>query len=716
MRAVNYRFVEIIDGNKQFKIPVFQRDYSWSTGQCLQLWESVMSASSEDSGGHFMGSFVYIEESTGAVFNRWLVIDGQQRLTSLTLLLIALRDHIREVGWVGGEDDPTVDHIDAYFLKNKQEKGDRSYKLALRRHDNETLWALVDGRDPGDIEKSSGLIVDAYQYFRARLKNSESDPNEVYKGVSRLNIVDVKLERHIDNPQLIFESLNSTGVDLSQSDLVRNYLLMGLPEEDQTRLYNDYWSKLENDFRTAGTEPDSFLRDYIALKRKSTIQARAENIYTEFKKFAPPSGAESTGVLLADLVKFARYYVSFLRPSLSKDENKVLVDTMMDVRPSGFSNTLAPLIMRLYDCYARECLCLSDFIQALKLIKSYLIRRAVLGLQTRNYWSVFIRMALSVDDKAPFASFQVALARQSHKYRFPSDKEFVRAIQENDLYGLRLCFHILECLENTGQPDPSPVKNYSIEHIMPQSIEDVPDASLALTSGKSWKQMLGGDWETIQTTWLHRLGNLTLIASKNNSTISNKPFEEKKNIKGGFKDGAARLNRYIREQEQWTALEMQARGKLLAKRAVEIWPYHEADPELIQEEEIRYLRGLASRRNWEDLEMSDPVRALLRAVKELFGDIGQSIEVIENKSVCFYDNAANFFAELLPMSYYLRVLVPLDFDEVDDPEGLASDVKAWKFLPNVTHRDCGVFMDVSNKLQIKPTTAIVHQAFNLERD
>ena len=154
----------------------------------------------------------------------------------------------------------------------------------------------------------------------------------------------------------------------------------------------------------------------------------------------------------------------------------------------------------------------------------------------------------------------------------------------------------------------------------------------------------------------------------------------------------------------------------MAKRAVEIWPYHEADPELIQEEEIRYLRGLASRRNWEDLEMSDPVRDLLRAVKESFGGIGQSIEVIENKSVCFYDNVANFFAELLPMSYYVRVLVPLDFDEVDDPDGVAQDVKAWKFLPNVTHRDCGVFIDVWKEQHIKPAAAVVHQALNVEGD
>ena len=706
MQATKNPFSLIIGGSKQFRIPVFQRDYRWTREQCSQVWYDIIRASNAESRDHFMGSFVYVGAPAGAVFNSFVVIDGQQRLTTLTLLLIAMRDHIEDIAWSGsGEDNPTRGQIDAYFIKNEHETGAKSYKLALRRHDDATLRTLADSRDLSALNKPSKQIIENYEYFRQLLRDSGITPDIVYRGIGHLEFVDVQLEQS-DNPQLVFESLNSTGVQLSQSDLIRNYLLMGLLPEDQDRLYEDYWSKLENDFREVGTEPDFFLRDYIALKQKSTTPARADEIYTEFKKFWPLSDTESTRTLLADLVKFAHYYVSFLRPSLNQDKGKELVNAMMDVRPSGFSNTLAPLIMRLNDYYDIGNFSQSDFVQTLKLIKSYLIRRAVLGLQTRNYWSVFTRMALSIDDKVPFESFQVALARQSHKYRFPLDGEFIKAIQENDLYGLRLCFHILECLENTGQSVPTPTKNCSIEHIMPQNIEDVPE----------WQQTLGDDWASIQTTWLHRLGNLTLIAYDNNITISNKPFEEKKNIKGGFKDAAVRLNRYVREQEEWTVSEMQTRGRLLAQRAVEIWPYHLADPKLVHEEAIRDLQVRASQRNWEELEMSDSVRALLRAVKELFGDIGESIEVIENKSVCFYDNAANFFAELLPMSYYLRVLVPLDFDEVDDPEGLASDVKAWKFLPNVTHRDCGVFMDVSNKLQIKPTTAIVHQAFNLERD
>ena len=276
MQAINRQFTEIINGNKQFIIPVFQRDYSWTIEQCYQMWTDIMDIRGGDGGGHFLGSFVYVEGSAGAAFSSWLVIDGQQRLTTLTLLLIALRDHIQETHWVG--EDPTPERIDAYFLKNMHETGDRNYKLALRCHDDETLRTLVDGKDPSEMEKNSELIIEAYRYFKELLSSPEADPDKVYRGIARLNIVDVKLEPRIDNPQLVFESLNSTGVDLSQSDLIRNYLLMGLPEEEQTRLYNNYWSKPEMLFSEAGSAPDSFLRDYMALKNRTTTQTRADNI------------------------------------------------------------------------------------------------------------------------------------------------------------------------------------------------------------------------------------------------------------------------------------------------------------------------------------------------------------------------------------------------------------------------------------------------------
>ena len=696
MKAVNRQFSQIINGTNQFIIPVFQRDYSWETDQYRQMWTDVLRTGNGNDGGHFLGSFVYVEGSAGPAFSSWLVIDGQQRLTTLTLLLIALRDHIRKEEWSG--QDPTPEKIDAYFLKNVLETDERKYKLALRRHDNETLWALVDSKDYSELENKSELVVKAYHYFREQLDCSKVDPAEIYRGIARLSVVDVQLE-HQDNPQLVFESLNSTGVALSQSDLIRNYLLMGLPEEEQTELYGEYWSRLENYFLMAGNVPDSFLRDYIALERKSTTQTRADRIYNEFKEFWPPSDADSTAVLLAPMVKFARYYVSFLRPS-SMIQNQKLREAMDNVRSGGLGNAHAPLIMRLYDYYERKLLTESDFIRALTLIKSYLLRRAVIGLQTRDYWSVFTRIAHTMSEDDPFESFQVALARQKYSYRFPSDKEFRSAIQEGDLYRLRNCFHILECLENSGQLEPSPTKGYSIEHIMPQNIDKVQE----------WQAMLGGQskWKDVHDTWLHRLGNLTLTAY--NGPLSNKPFSKKKPV---FEQAAVRITKYVKDQGRWTEFEMEERGHILAERARVIWPHHEADEKLIQNVEVEELLELADQQSSDTLDMNPQVRELLHATQDSIRGLSKAIEVIEHKSVCYYDYSASFLAEILPMASYVRLLIPLDFDAVDDPEGLAGDVHAWKFLPNVSHRECGVFIDIKEKSQIEAAIPMVRQGLDV---
>ena len=691
MQAINSPFVALVNGTKQFVIPAFQRDYSWTTEQCQQMWKDITRAGSNDE-DHFIGSFVYIAGNTAAVFSSWLVVDGQQRLTTLTLLLIALRDHIRETGWVGLE--PTTEQIDAYFLTNEHESGHRRYKVALRRHDDATLRVLVDGKNASEVENNSELVVGAYRYFREQLNYPEADPELVYRGIGRLNIVDVTLHRRIDDPQQVFESLNSTGVDLTQSDLIRNYLLMGLPEPEQTRMYDDYWSKVETLFREAGSSSDTFLRDYIALRQGTTTQARADRIYAEFRDFWQPSNSEALANLLEDLVRFARYFVFFLQPD--RIDSKPLAIAMRAVRSLGFAH--AVLVMRLYQRYEEGALTHVDFVRALDLISSYLVRRSVLGMQTRGYWAVFARMAHSVTNEAPLESLQVAMARQN--YRFPGDADFVSALQESDLYRLRICWHILAQLENAGQSEPSPVSEYSIEHIMPQSIDDVVE----------WKDMLGLDWDEVHRKWLHRLGNLTLTAY--NSTYSNRPFDEKKTLKGGFEQSAVRLNEFVRQQTKWTVAEMDKRGDILAHRALEIWPHHNAEESLVVAEEVRELRRRAASTKPGSMRMDDSVAEVLYAIRDAIRELGESIEIVEGKSLCFYDaQSADFFAETLPMSSYVRVLLPIDFEEIDDPEGMAGDVTAWKFLPNVTHRDCGVFIDIGSKQSIPKAVAMVRQAF-----
>ena len=470
---------------------------------------------------------------------------------------------------------------------------------------------------------------------------------------------------------------------------------MGLPEPEQTRMYEDYWSEIETLFRDTGSSPDSFLRDYVAFQRKSSTQLRLDQTYAEFKEFWQDQTTKSISDRLEDMLRSARRYSRFLQPK--KIESKPISVAMEDVRRLG--SVQAILVMRLYECYEQNTLSQQEFVKALRLIESYLVRRSVLRWQIRNYWAVFARMAQSIEDRHPLTSFQVALARQNN--RFPTNEEFSLALRERDIYSLRICGIILSQLENAGHAEPSPTSEYSIEHIMPRQVADVPE----------WTNMLGENWEDVHRDRLHTLGNLTLTAY--NSTYSNRPFREKKTMPGGFEESAVRLNRYVKEQSKWTCVEMEERGNILAERALEIWPHHEADEKLVAEDKLKELRTKSAERNPDDLEMRSDVRSLLNEIRDLTREFGEVTEVVEGKSVNYYDSSASFFAESLPMTRFVRVLIPIDFDEVYDPSGLASDVTSRKFLPNVIHKDCGVFIDVRESQQVPAAIAVVRQARQL---
>lgn len=700
MQAIDRRFTDFINGKRQFIIPVFQRDYAWTRQQCQQLLRDVLRASERDSNeSHFLGSIVYIGADLSSAFQSWLLIDGQQRLTTLTVLLVALRDHIEASNWSGGEESPTVDIIDDYYLKNTHQRGKRLYKLVLRRRDNATLHALVSGKDLTEFEDDySGLLLDAYQFFRTALKAPDCDLDDVYRGIARLNIVDVTLHQGIDNPQLVFESMNSTGVDLQQSDLVRNYLLMGLTESEQTRLYDEYWSKIDSLFQASGNAFDWFLRDYVALEKRLTQQIQMDRIYDEFKAFWGHHMELPLEDLLADMLRVARTYASFL--GIAPMQRPWLADAMSHMR--SLNTTQGLLIMRLYDCHEKDLLSQDEFVRAVRLIESYLLRRAVLGMETRNYWSIFARIARDIDRETAFDSLHVAMARLRDSYRFPTDDEFKRGLLERDLYGLRVCKHVLDRLENAGYQEPSPVHDYSIEHIMPQEIAEVP----------GWQEMLGEDWAEVQEIWLHRLGNLTLTAY--NSKYSNRPFDEKKTINGGFQQSAVRLNQYVRDQPCWTAAEMEARANLLVKRALEIWRNHEADAASIQAADIRDLRARAAKQDSNSLRMSVKVRSLLNEMQVSIRTLGEVIEVIERKSVCCY--GPSFFVELMPMSGSVRVILPLEFSEVENPSGLAiSDASTWKFVPNRAHTECDLLVDLWQETDIAAVMPMIRQAFDQSR-
>ena len=687
MQAIDRHFAQIINGTTQFVIPVFQRDYTWTEEQCRQLWHDVLRAAEQDR-GHFMGSIVYVDIGSAASFTRWLVIDGQQRLTTLTLLLAALRDHIKETGWSGGEDSPTIDRINNYFLTNLLESGDRHRKLVLRRADDSTLASLVvvDVKPP---DTPSEPIVDAYRLFK-ELVASHKDPDAVYRGVAKLIVVDVTLNEN-DNPQLVFESLNSTGVDLSQSDLIRNYVLMGLPEEEQTRLYDNYWSEVEENFRGSRSRLDSFARDYVAHQTRITKQTRGDQIFRAFKEHFNCQTAEDWENMLLNMTRNARYYAAF---TLGRNVEGEIAEALRNIR--NFGDVAAILVTRLYSSF--DGVDEKGFLDSLSVIESYLFRRAICGLQTRGYWSVFARIALEIREDNLLKSLQVALSRQQGSYRFPSDDEFKRALLDGNLYGLQACRHLLDRLENHGTKEKCDTSSYSIEHILPQT-----DNLRA-----EWRSMLGDDWKQVQEEWLHRLGNLTLTGY--NSSYSDRPFDEKKSICGGFYDSPLRLNQFVKEQSVWTAEQIKARGKHLADRATRIWPDLEIEQQAIDEAIRLEKRARAEGRSVDQVEMNSEARGLFNLLRPSILELGDVIEIPERKSVSYH--SPYFFLEVLPRTGYLTLLLSSDYADIDDSTGFVKDASEWKYLAHSRH-DGGGITHISSEEDVIKVVPFVRQAFTV---
>ena len=452
MQAQDVRITGLIDGQKQFIIPVFQRDYSWGTKHCLQLWGDIVRVGSDKNAkAHFVGSVVYIEaEETSANITRWLLIDGQQRLTTVTLLLAALRKRILEETDLAADDNlPTAEAIKDLYLINRHAKGDRRLKLHLRRTDHETLIALIDGKQLP--RAASERLVDNFKFFEERLK--DTDLPTIYQGIRKLVAVDVHLTRGQDDPQMIFESLNSTGLDLTQADLIRNFVLMRQEEELQTRLYDDYWRPIEAAFGSKyRTEFDKFVRDFLTIKLKPSKQYKSDEIYKQFRTFFQSESREkSAEVILEEVKRFGNYYVGF---SLGKEDNKTLQQALRRLR--ALVEVASPLILQLYDYYSyTHSLSLEEFIESAKLIESYVFRRGVCDMQTRSLYQIFASMTYRLSETEPFTKLTAILHQQGKKRRFPSDTEFREALETRDIYDMRTCHYFLDRIENDSMSKPT---------------------------------------------------------------------------------------------------------------------------------------------------------------------------------------------------------------------------------------------------------------------
>ena len=700
MEANKRRYGELVSGTVQFVIPVFQRDYNWAEEQCEQLWEDIERIGRRDAGDHFFGPVVYIStKGHSAAFTRWLMIDGQQRMTTVSLLTAALRDHLRDQSTP--DEDRFADKIEHDFLINTYERESQRPKLVLRERDDETLRSLVHNAEDPPASSKSARVVQNYQFFRTKVETCE-DPDIILAGVGRLAVVDVRLDQGTDDPQQIFESLNSTGLALTQGDLVRNYVLMGLEETEQTRLYRKFWKRIEGLYTGSAGQLDSFLRDFIALETRAQKQGRVDQVYVSFRlafeeHMADPARLEK---LLKRMTKYARYHAAFV---MGTGEFSEVADRLGRVR--ALATTPAILVMRLLHAHEREYMATTELKTALDAVESYLVRRDVCGLQGRSYWKQFSRLAYALAKSDVFGSLAVNLYWLNHtNYAFPTDGEFRHALEEEDLYGRQICRTLLERLENGRSKETTDTSAYTIEHVMPQN-ENLH---------AKWQRMLGENWKETRDKWLHRLGNLTLTAY--NESYSDRPFDDKKSVKNGFDDSPLRLNQYVGKQDKWTSLEMRARGKLLAKWALTIWRPLEVSASSLQLAKVNRLRNLQGDVEVTRSGMTEVAREVFDEFRARMNRLDESvIEVATPKSISYHNSNAEFVCEVLPRTQRILVLFEMDIGECAKCDLHVQDADDYKFIPHAKY-DAGCLVDIYSSEDVDACGSLLRQALAMSMD
>ena len=467
MQAREAKFLEVIKKSPQFQIPLYQRSYSWTERECKQLWDDVVrSGGDENIKVHFMGSIVYIESGIGGITHQApvLVIDGQQRLTTVILLLAALSE-------VLGDKEP-VDGFSArklknYYLVNPEESEERYYKLILSQTDKDSLKAIVDGNDMP--KEHSIRINENFILFKKWLEDSKTDLEVVCKGIAKLVIVDIALTREQDNPQLIFESMNSTGKELSQADLIRNFILMGLETELQTRLYNEFWRRMEVDFgqKAYTTHFDAFMRHYLTVKTgeipKIDAVYEAFKSYTHSTKNIGDTEDDHIEAVVHDIREYASYFCAI---ALHNEEDITLKQGFHDLRELKV-DVAYPFLLELYRDYQNDLLGKDELLETVRMVEAYVFRRAICSIPTNSMNKTFATFMKAIDKQQYMESVKAHFLLLPSYRRFPTDEEFNRDIQVRDLYNFRSRSYWLRRFENYGRKEYVPVNEYTIEHIMP---------------------------------------------------------------------------------------------------------------------------------------------------------------------------------------------------------------------------------------------------------
>ncbi len=694
MKATETQLLSFLKKSPQFVVPIYQRTYSWTVRECQQLWDDIVRAGKNDSVlTHFVGSIVYIEKGLSQVSNQspMVVIDGQQRLTTSTLLLAALANALEK------QDESKREPVDGfsprkirnYYLLNPEEDGERQHKLLLSQTDKDSLMAIVSGRE---LPKEKSLrIVENFELFEKLIADSEDDLITICKGLAKLIVVDIALSRDQDNPQLIFESMNSTGRELSQADLIRNYILMGLQPEIQTRLYEQYWRPMEMDFgqEAYGTHFDGFMRHYLTVKTGDI--PNVSEVYSAFKVHSRTSDVAGQGVeaLVKDIRNFSKYFCAMALGGEIDNDLKIAFQDLRELKV----DVAYPFLLDLYSDYQSGLLVKDDFVSIVRLVESYVFRRAICNIPTNSMNKTFATFMKGVRKDKYLESVKAHFLSLPSYRRFPNEEEFRRDIQTRDLYNFRSRSYWLRRLENFGRKERVPVDEYTIEHILPQN-ENLSQV---------WQRELGSEWRTIQQTYLHTLGNLTLTGY--NSEYSDKSFKDKCEMKGGFKESPLRLNSGIGNLDKWNEDSIKTRAQRLASEASLVWHSPSLPANVLSEYKTESApRATYTIDDHPHLE-TGPMRDLFEEFRKAVLSLDPCISEEFLKLYVAYKAETNF-VDVVPQSKRLRLSLNILFNEIIDPKKLCRDVSGLGRWGNGD-----VEIGLSSKDEIPYVMGLVRQAF-----
>ncbi len=555
MQASETKLQKIIEGTQQYIIPLFQRPYSWKKPQWESLWEDVISLYEADNPRpHFMGSIVTMPTAVapGSV-SKYILIDGQQRLTTIFIFLSALRNVANETDAkkLGSE-------INTKFLVNSFEDRSGYYKLQPTNTDQAIFYQIIDPENNDhqvDINdpKYQSDILECYRFFEKKISQKVSLLElEIVKVkniiCNNLSLVSVVLS-HDDDPYLVFESLNAKGRPLTQADLIRNYFFMQIDEKKQQSIYTKYWQPMQE---LLGDDLTEFIRHYLT---RSGVEVRQNDIYFQIKDKIK----EDALAYLKKLSVFSEYYARLLDPK--REPNKDIRKQLYRLNCLELS-TIYPFILNCYDDWMKNIITQPEFISILQIVENFILRRFICNVQTRGLNKIFALLYSQVTKATDLdsGSFVERLKLKLQDQSYPKDSEFRARLVDVKLYGAnksKKCKLILESIEEFyGHKEKVDFEKLSIEHIMPQNLKE------------EWKKSLGEDWVITHELLKHTLGNLTLTGY--NSELADASFMVKKNL---LKDSKLELNKYFESKTSWTREDIEERAAVLADVSLQIWSY-----------------------------------------------------------------------------------------------------------------------------------------------